>query len=56
MNKEAKGMFDKLLKFAEDSQYKIFEVCFVTKTAWVFEEAIEAEIRVKYVNGEWLAL
>lgn len=49
-----KEMFDKLLKFVEESQLtSILEICFVTKTAWVLDEDNEREIRLEYENDEW---
>lgn len=49
-----KEMFDKLLKFVEESQLtRVLEINFVTKTAWVLDEANEREIRLEYENDEW---
>lgn len=49
-----KEMFDKLLKFVEESQLtSILEINFVTKTAWVLDDTNEREIRLEYENDEW---
>lgn len=49
-----KEMFDRLLKFVEESQLtRVLEIDFVTKTAWVLDEANEREIRLEYENDKW---
>ena len=53
MNKEEKEMFDKLLKFAEEFQYKIVEVNFKYKNADVVDVAFEQAVLVEYINGKW---
>ncbi len=49
-----KEMLDKLFKFVEESQLtRVLEINFVTKTAWVLDEANEREIRLEYENDKW---
>ena len=49
-----KEMLDKLFKFVEDSQLtRVLEINFVTKTAWVLDDALEREVQVEYEQGEW---
>lgn len=54
LNVNHKEMFDKLLKFVEDSQLTdILEIDFVTKTAWVLDETNEREVQLEYKNDGW---
>lgn len=46
-------MLDKLLEFAEESQLRVLEIDFVTKKAWVLDDALEREVQVEYEQGEW---